>query len=59
MQEFQKQELEREEKRESRRILYQNLNEPTTWSLTNDRSRNWVLQQKMGETKEPSYPKMK
>lgn len=27
MQEFQKQELEREEKRESRRILYQNLNE--------------------------------
>lgn len=59
MQEFQKQELEREEERESRRILYQNLNEPTTWSLTNDRTRNWVLQQKMGETKEPSYPKMK
>ncbi|KAF4019911.1 hypothetical protein G4228_012249 [Cervus hanglu yarkandensis] len=58
MQEFQKQELEREEKRESRRILYQNLNEPTTWSLTNDRTRNWVLQQKMGETKESSYPKM-
>ncbi|XP_057586285.1 A-kinase anchor protein 9 isoform X2 [Hippopotamus amphibius kiboko] len=58
MQEFQKQELEREEKRESRRILYQNLNEPTTWSLTNDRTRNWVLQQKIGETKESSYPKM-
>ncbi|XP_040116194.1 A-kinase anchor protein 9 isoform X6 [Oryx dammah] len=58
MQEFQKQELEREEKRESRRILYQNLNEPTTWSLTNDRTRNWVLQQKMGERKESSYPKM-
>ncbi|XP_024432930.2 A-kinase anchor protein 9 isoform X3 [Desmodus rotundus] len=58
MQEFQKQELEREEKRESR-ILYQNLNEPTTWSLTNDRTRNWVLQQKIeGETKEPSYPKL-
>uniref|UniRef100_A0A8D1ICV7 A-kinase anchoring protein 9 n=1 Tax=Sus scrofa TaxID=9823 RepID=A0A8D1ICV7_PIG len=59
MQEFQKQELEREEKRESRRIVYQNLNEPTTWSLTSDRTRNWVLQQKIeGETKESSYPKM-
>uniref|UniRef100_A0A2K6G0I3 A-kinase anchoring protein 9 n=1 Tax=Propithecus coquereli TaxID=379532 RepID=A0A2K6G0I3_PROCO len=59
MQEFQKQELEREEKRESRRILYQNLNEPTTWSLTNDRTRNWVLQQKIeGETKESNYPKL-
>ncbi|XP_013818575.2 PREDICTED: A-kinase anchor protein 9 isoform X3 [Capra hircus] len=58
MQEFQKQEREREEKQESRRILYQNLNEPTTWSLTSDRTRNWVLQQKMGETKESSYPKM-
>ncbi|XP_032731359.1 A-kinase anchor protein 9 isoform X5 [Lontra canadensis] len=58
MQEFQKQELEREEKRESRRILYQNLNEPTTWSLTSDRTRNWVLQQKIeGETKESSYSK--
>ncbi|XP_062956092.1 A-kinase anchor protein 9 isoform X2 [Cynocephalus volans] len=59
MQEFQKQELEREEERESRRILYQNLNEPTTWSLTSDRTRNWVLQQKIeGETKESSYPKL-
>ncbi|XP_060052233.1 A-kinase anchor protein 9 isoform X2 [Erinaceus europaeus] len=59
MQEFQKQELEREEKRENRRILYQNLNEPVTWSLTNDRTRNWVLQQKIeGETKEPGYPKL-
>nr|XP_045015851.1 A-kinase anchor protein 9 isoform X3 [Jaculus jaculus] len=59
MQEFQKQELEREEKRESRRILYQNLNEPTTWSFTNDRTRNWVLQQKIGgETKEASYPQL-
>ncbi|XP_016074317.1 PREDICTED: A-kinase anchor protein 9 isoform X2 [Miniopterus natalensis] len=59
MQQFQKQELEREEKRESRRILYQNLNEPTTWSLTSDRTRNWVLQQKIGgETKESSYPKL-
>ncbi|XP_071071274.1 A-kinase anchor protein 9 isoform X7 [Dasypus novemcinctus] len=58
MQEFQKQELEREEKRESR-ILYQNLNEPTIWSLTNDRTRNWVLQQKIeGETKESSYPEV-
>ncbi|KAL2777396.1 A-kinase anchor protein 9 isoform 3 [Daubentonia madagascariensis] len=59
MQEFQKQELEREEKRESRRILYQNLNEPTTWSLTNDRTRNWVLQQKIeGETTESNYLKL-
>ncbi|XP_014446039.1 A-kinase anchor protein 9 isoform X3 [Tupaia chinensis] len=59
MQEFQKQELERDEKRENRRILYQNLNEPTTWSLTSDRTRNWVLQQKIeGETKESSYPKL-
>ncbi|XP_045434401.1 A-kinase anchor protein 9 isoform X4 [Pipistrellus kuhlii] len=58
MQEFQKQELAREEKRE-RRILYQNLNEPSTWSLTNDRTRNWVLQQKIeGETKESNYPKL-
>ncbi|XP_021098241.1 A-kinase anchor protein 9 isoform X10 [Heterocephalus glaber] len=59
MQEFQKQELEREEKQESRRILYQNLNEPTSWSLTNDRTRNWVLQQKIeGDTKEANYPKL-
>ncbi|KAM9651231.1 A-kinase anchor protein 9 isoform 9-T10 [Trichechus inunguis] len=59
MQEFQKQALEREEKRESRRILYHNLNEPTTWSLTNDRTRNWVLQQKIeGETKASGYPKL-
>uniref|UniRef100_A0A8C6A4U6 A-kinase anchoring protein 9 n=1 Tax=Marmota marmota marmota TaxID=9994 RepID=A0A8C6A4U6_MARMA len=58
MLEFQTQELEREEKR-SRRILYQNLNEPTTWSLTNDRTRNWVLQQKIeGETKESNYLEM-
>ncbi|XP_057360492.1 A-kinase anchor protein 9 isoform X16 [Manis pentadactyla] len=58
MQEFEKQELEREEKRE-RRILYQNLNEPATWNLTNDRTRNWVLQQKIEEeTKETSYPKL-
>ncbi|XP_037363550.1 A-kinase anchor protein 9 isoform X3 [Talpa occidentalis] len=59
MQEFQSQELEREEKRENRRILYQNLNEPSTWSLTSDRTRNWVLQQKMeGETKESGYSKL-
>ncbi|XP_047416009.1 A-kinase anchor protein 9 isoform X7 [Sciurus carolinensis] len=59
LQEFQKQELSREENRESRRILYQNLNEncqPSIWSLTNDRTRNWVLQQKIGETKESNYP---
>nr|XP_010585582.1 A-kinase anchor protein 9 isoform X6 [Loxodonta africana] len=59
MQEFQKQELEREEKRENKRILYHNLNEPTTWSISSDRTRNWVLQQKIeGETKESSYPKL-
>ncbi|KAM5255692.1 A-kinase anchor protein 9 [Ctenodactylus gundi] len=59
MREFQKQELEREEKREYRRILYQNLNEPAAWNVTNDRTRNWVLQQKIeGETKESSYPKL-
>uniref|UniRef100_A0A8D2JDX8 Pericentrin/AKAP-450 centrosomal targeting domain-containing protein n=1 Tax=Sciurus vulgaris TaxID=55149 RepID=A0A8D2JDX8_SCIVU len=57
LQEFQKQELSREENRESRRILYQNLNEPSIWSLTNDRTRNWVLQQKIeGERKESNYP---
>uniref|UniRef100_A0A8C0T657 A-kinase anchoring protein 9 n=1 Tax=Canis lupus familiaris TaxID=9615 RepID=A0A8C0T657_CANLF len=33
--------------------------EPTTWSLTSDRTRNWVLQQKIeGETKESSYLKL-
>ena len=32
--------------------------QPTTWSSTNDRTRNWVLQQKIEETKESSYPKM-
>lgn len=33
--------------------------QPTTWSLTSDRTRNWVLQQKIeGETKESSYPKL-
>lgn len=29
------------------------------WSLTSDRTRNWVLQQKIeGETKESGYPKL-
>uniref|UniRef100_UPI000E55B29D A-kinase anchor protein 9-like n=1 Tax=Urocitellus parryii TaxID=9999 RepID=UPI000E55B29D len=55
MLEFQTQELEREEKG-SRQILYQNLNEPTTWSYA--RTRNWVLQQKIRETKESNYPEM-
>ncbi|XP_045144690.1 A-kinase anchor protein 9 [Echinops telfairi] len=59
MQDFQKQELGREEKRESRRIVYQNLNEPPTWSMTSDRTRNWVLQQKIeGETKQSGYPNL-
>ncbi|XP_077896565.1 A-kinase anchor protein 9 isoform X4 [Ictidomys tridecemlineatus] len=57
MLEFQTQEVEREEKR-SRRILYQNLNEPTTWSLTSERTRKWVIHQKTGEEKEYDYPEV-
>ncbi|XP_060230035.1 A-kinase anchor protein 9 isoform X3 [Meriones unguiculatus] len=58
MQEFQKQELEREEKLGSRPLVYQNLNEPPIWNYTDDRTRNWVLQQKMGETKDTNYSQM-
>ncbi|XP_055468796.1 A-kinase anchor protein 9 isoform X1 [Psammomys obesus] len=58
MQEFQKQELEREEKLGSRRLVYQNLNEPPIWNYTDDRTRNWVLQQKIGETKDTNYSQM-
>ncbi|KAB1275922.1 A-kinase anchor protein 9 [Camelus dromedarius] len=41
------------------RQLEEKRQQPTTWSLTNDRTRNWVLQQKIeGETKESGCPKM-
>ncbi|XP_043823210.1 A-kinase anchor protein 9 isoform X2 [Dromiciops gliroides] len=58
IQELQKQEREKEEKIETGRVSYQNLNEPTTWDSSSDRTRNWVLQQKMEgtEKKESSYP---
>ncbi|XP_044534846.1 A-kinase anchor protein 9 [Gracilinanus agilis] len=58
IQELQKQEQEKEEKIETGRISYQNLNEPTTWDSCSDRTRNWVLQQKIEgtEEKESSYP---
>ncbi|KAK7834814.1 hypothetical protein U0070_022785 [Myodes glareolus] len=58
MQEFQNQELGREEKRRSKRLIYQNINEEATWNVTDDRTRNWVLQQKMEETKNTSYAKV-
>ncbi|XP_027703644.1 A-kinase anchor protein 9 isoform X3 [Vombatus ursinus] len=58
IQELQKQEREKEEKFETGRVSYQNLNEPTTWDSSSDRTRNWVLQQKIEgtEKKESSYP---
>ncbi|XP_032258087.1 A-kinase anchor protein 9 isoform X5 [Phoca vitulina] len=60
---------ESQEKIESQRVLHdaqlseergRNLElQPSTWSLTSDRTRNWVLQQKLeGETKESSYLKL-
>ncbi|XP_027247400.2 A-kinase anchor protein 9-like [Cricetulus griseus] len=59
MQGFQQQELEQKGKEESRRLLYQNVNEGAAWSFTDDRTRNWVLQQKMeGESKDTSYAKL-
>ncbi|XP_049995675.1 A-kinase anchor protein 9 isoform X3 [Alexandromys fortis] len=58
MQEFQNQELGQEEKRRSKRLVYQNINEEATWNVTDDRTRNWVLQQKMEETKNTSYAKV-
>ncbi|XP_076422385.1 A-kinase anchor protein 9 isoform X21 [Peromyscus maniculatus bairdii] len=50
MQEFRKQ--EREDRRGSRRLVHQNINkncQQATWNFTDDRTRNWVLQQKMEE----------
>ncbi|XP_072506127.1 A-kinase anchor protein 9-like isoform X2 [Notamacropus eugenii] len=58
IQELQKQEQEKGENFETGRVSYQNLNEPTTWDSSSDRTRNWVLQQKIEgtEKKESSYP---
>ncbi|XP_043365266.1 A-kinase anchor protein 9 isoform X16 [Dermochelys coriacea] len=57
IQELQKKEQEREEKKEAERAMCQNLNE-TTWDTSNERTRNWVLQQKMegAETNDSTYP---
>ncbi|XP_051857495.1 A-kinase anchor protein 9 isoform X3 [Antechinus flavipes] len=56
--ELQKQKREKEEKIETGRVSYQNFSEPTTWDSSSDRTRNWVLQQKIEgtEKKESSYP---
>lgn len=61
MQGFQQreQEWERTGKRQSGQLLCQNISEGSTWSFTDDRTRNWVLQQKMeGESKDTSYAKL-
>ncbi|NXC66961.1 AKAP9 protein, partial [Anhinga anhinga] len=57
IQELQKKEQENEERKEAERIPSHNPNE-TTWDTPNDRTRNWVLQQKMegAETNESTYP---
>ncbi|XP_073190096.1 A-kinase anchor protein 9 isoform X12 [Lepidochelys kempii] len=57
LQELQKKEQESEEKKEAERAICQNLNE-TTWDTSNERTRNWVLQQKMegAEMNDSSYP---
>uniref|UniRef100_A0A8C4YAB2 A-kinase anchoring protein 9 n=1 Tax=Gopherus evgoodei TaxID=1825980 RepID=A0A8C4YAB2_9SAUR len=57
IQELQKKEQAREGKKESERAICQNLNE-TTWDTSNERTRNWVLQQKMEgvEMNESTYP---
>ncbi|XP_037746642.1 A-kinase anchor protein 9 isoform X8 [Chelonia mydas] len=57
IQELQKKEQEREEKKEAERAICQNLNE-TTWDTSNERTRNWVLQQKMegAEMNDSTYP---
>nr|XP_032653993.1 A-kinase anchor protein 9 isoform X4 [Chelonoidis abingdonii] len=57
IQELQKKELAREGKKEAERAMCQNLNE-TTWDTSNERTRNWVLQQKMEgvEMNESTYP---
>ncbi|KAM6339300.1 A-kinase anchor protein 9 isoform 3-T3 [Podargus strigoides] len=57
IQELQKKEQENEGRKEAERTPSHNPNE-TTWDTPNDRTRNWVLQQKMegAETNESAYP---
>ncbi|NWX29751.1 AKAP9 protein, partial [Notiomystis cincta] len=56
IQDLQKKDQENEERKEAERIPSHNPNE-TTWDTPNDRTRNWVLQQKMegAETNELTY----
>ncbi|NXL44796.1 AKAP9 protein, partial [Podilymbus podiceps] len=57
IQELQKKEQENEGRKEAERTPSHNPNE-TTWDTPNDRTRNWVLQQKMegAEMNESTYP---
>ncbi|XP_028941003.1 A-kinase anchor protein 9, partial [Antrostomus carolinensis] len=57
IQELQKKEQENEGRKEAERTPSHNPNE-TTWDTPNDRTRNWVLQQKMegAETNESTFP---
>ncbi|XP_030353281.1 A-kinase anchor protein 9 isoform X4 [Strigops habroptila] len=57
IQELQKKEQENEGRKEAERTRSHNTNE-TTWDTPNDRTRKWVLQQKMegAETNESTYP---
>ncbi|NXW31239.1 AKAP9 protein, partial [Phaetusa simplex] len=57
IQELQKKEQENEGRKEAERTASHNPNE-TAWDTPNERTRNWVLQQKMegAETNESTYP---
>ncbi|NXI56853.1 AKAP9 protein, partial [Chloroceryle aenea] len=55
IQELRKKEQENEERKEAERTPSHNTNE-TTWDTPNDRTRNWVLQQKMEGVDESAYP---
>ncbi|NXD82105.1 AKAP9 protein, partial [Halcyon senegalensis] len=55
IQELQKKEQENEGRKEAGRTPSHNTNE-TTWDTPNDRTRNWVLQQKMEGADESTYP---
>ncbi|XP_075275472.1 A-kinase anchor protein 9 isoform X3 [Opisthocomus hoazin] len=57
IQELQKKEQENEGRKEAQRTPSRNPNE-TTWDTPKERTRNWVLQQKMegAETNESTYP---
>ncbi|XP_030300009.1 A-kinase anchor protein 9 [Calypte anna] len=57
IQELQKKEQENERRKEAERTPSHNPNE-TIWDTPNDRTRNWILQQKMegGEMNESTYP---